>query len=52
MTKPGTIEELEVNITWVIEHIPLEHIMANWKFGMGHINHSYGQNSKEIIFKK
>jgi len=53
--KPATIEELEANITRVINQIPLEmleRVIQNWNFRMDHVSHSYGQYLKKIIFKK
>jgi len=55
MDKPATIEALEANITRVIDQIPLEmleRVIENWNFRMDHVNRSYGQHLKEIIFKK
>ena len=55
MDKPATIEELEDNITRVINQIPLkmlERVIENRNFRMGHVSRSYGQHLKEIILKK
>jgi len=55
MDKPATIEALEANITRVIGQIPLEmleRVIENWNFRMDHVNRSYGQHLKEIMFKK
>lgn len=49
MTYPATIEELEVNITHVIEQM-LQRVMEYWKIRMDHASRSYGQHLKEIIF--
>lgn len=55
MTNPVAVEELEVNIPPVIEHIPtkkLERVMENLKFRTDHVSHSFDQHLKKIIFKK
>lgn len=54
MTKTVIIEEFEVSITRVIEHIPLEMlelVIENWKFRIDHVSRIYGQYLKGIIFK-
>lgn len=55
IAKPTTIVELEANITHIIGQIPVEmlgRVIENWKFRIDHINRSYGQHLKDIIFKK
>lgn len=55
IAKPSTIDELKANITNIISQIPIEmlgRVIENWKFRIGHINRSYGQHLKDVIFKK
>lgn len=52
--KPRTINDLEDNITRVINGIPadmLERVLENWTHRMDHLRASCGQHLKEIIFK-